>query len=73
MSNGCIGCTQQIIEANAKEKEILKLAAQRAKETGEDFAFYYDGEGQPCIIPASASAGYPVRLYITPQYQDTAV
>lgn len=58
-------CGQKSNSANAKEQEILKLAAEKAKETGNDYALYYNGEGEPCIIPASESAGYPVKEYIT--------
>ena len=70
MIDGCIGCTQQLINANAKETETLKLAAEKAETSGEAQALYRDGEKRLCFVPASDAVGYPIFLFVTPEYKN---
>jgi hypothetical protein len=71
----CESCIQKILATNEAEKKILKMAIQKAKETGHWYAIYTNEYGQSCLISAAdaAATGIPVKRYISPNNTNTAV
>lgn len=66
MDSGCFGCTQKIIADNEQKEQALKLAQQKADETGEWYGVYEDNGYQ--VLPATAP-GYPFKQFFSPNLQ----
>ena len=68
MSDGCVGCTQKIIEANEQKQKAIQLAKENANQNGECYGIYQDHEGWK-TIPSSFIGQYPIEQHFSPQLQ----